>query len=427
MKKAAFRFLSYLMLLAFVPALTSCDPEPDQVTLPQVSVVKSHYNLATGSIEVSVKSDVAPAADLKIPVRIATGEGMGKEGTDFTLSAQEFVIKAGEQMGSITVTRVPASIGDNDAKAVINLESGNGYTLGLTNYCEVALLSKNSNIVNFIDKAVNLYDGDTASFEIELRKQTGTSYSTPAETTFQLEVDTDLSTAVEGKNFQFTDGKNVVVAAKKSKGSFSVKCLNVEEGKDKLVLRVADQAGFAPGANATITISLKAFDNFTGKWEGLGVQNLTDFALWGEDTSTAPVVDKNDVLVFEGSHEKGYTFTPTLKSNLKNYFGSDSRTVKYSKLVERMYVYGISMKMEKIFEMLVPGVNVKFSASATDKKEAKVYFRIIEFDGKETLECSIEDWYPVKGEFGASIAEWSSDGSGSMVDQPLRIYFTRVK
>ena len=68
----------------------------------------------------------------------------------------------------------------------------------------------------------------------------GGVYKVKVATTFDIEVD-ESSTAIEGVHYEFVNGAQVVVPINKNKGSFSIKYLKKEEGKDKLILRLANK------------------------------------------------------------------------------------------------------------------------------------------------------------------------------------------
>lgn len=74
--------------------------------------------------------------------------------------------------------------------------------------------------------------GFSADFSIKLTNMKGGVYKVKVATTFDIEVD-ESSTAIEGVHYEFVNGAQVVVPINKNKGSFSIKYLKKEEGKDK--------------------------------------------------------------------------------------------------------------------------------------------------------------------------------------------------
>lgn len=70
---------------------------------------------------------------------------------------------------------------------------------------------------------------------------------------------------------------------------------------------------------------------------------------------------------------------------------------------------------------------MNFSATQTQKREAVVGFRIIEKDGKQILECTIDDFEPK--DFLSDVYEMFKDFNEYpvMKSAPLRLHFTKVE
>lgn len=428
MKKISFKLLALLMMMVQGVAFTACSDDDDNndggtaTGGPQISMERTHYNLATGSIEIAIKADQAPAADLNIPVRCA---GTAQASTDYTLSADHFVLKAGQSSAVITVTRNEATIGDDNLTLTINLENGTGYTLGLTNYSEVTLLGNNGYIMSFLTPSAKLTDEDT--YSIQLYKMDGYNYKPAFNETFEIEVDTENSTAVEGVNFTFPEGKHAIVETNKYQGSFKVKVLKAEADHNVLVIRLADKAGYATGANPTMTIDVAGPDNFSGTWAFKGIVNTDQLATWGEflELDKMPTATSSETITFNGTTES-YTFTPNFTGDFKNYFGTEARTVKFDQFVGKNFqeIMSADGRNVKVSQLLFPGINVNFSASASNIREAKVCFRLITSDNQEVLECTLDDFEPVEGGYGSMIVNDWAMGADEI---PMRIHFTRVK
>lgn len=418
MKKLTTKLLGMFMIAGMVSSFASCSDDDDPgVTIPQITVERSHYNLATGSIEVLIKADAAPATDIAIPVKVAGTAQID----EYTLSASQFVLKAGETRSSITVTRIEEKIGEDNKTLVLNLERGEGYTLGLTNYAEITLLSKNGYIMTFEQSKVRVNVSD--EFGVTLFTMGGVPYKPQSEETFTVEVDTENSTAVEGEHFKFTDGKTVKIS-KVNRGTFTIEVLKAETDKDKLVLRLADKAGYACGSNSTMEITIAGKDNFSGTWAfPSNIYNISLFSDYGEDTNAAPKSSSADRITFAGGPDE-YTFTPSISGDYKNYFGTETRTVKFDKMVgknfqEIMDKYGRNVQ---VAQLIFPNINVNFSAAASTVRDAKICFRLIEVDNQEVLECTIDDWVPVETEFGGMIYSFMED----MEWAPIRLHLSRV-
>ena len=213
-----------------------------------------------------------------------------------------------------------------------------------------------------------------------------------------------------------------MVKRNKNKGVFSVKMLKKEEGKDKLVIRFSNKDGYAFGSNAVMTILLKGPDVFTGTWAFKQITNLDLFESYGvEDMSKAPKGTPADQIIFEGDSYEEYVFTSNITGDLRNYFGNSTRKITFKEEADKNFQE--LWKNVKVSVLEIPDININFSATYEEKRAALVGFRLGEVDGKEMLECTLDDFAPKQPDFGATIYEFM----GSMLDAPFRILFTRVK
>ena len=99
----------------------------------------------------------------------------------------------------MTISRV-GEPGEDNETLTINLEQGTGYTLSITNYIEVTLLSKNGYIMSFefSEARLNLSE----EFGVTLSTISGAAYKPQAEETVIIEVDEENSTAHTGRALQ---------------------------------------------------------------------------------------------------------------------------------------------------------------------------------------------------------------------------------
>ena len=413
MKKLG-HYLCILMSMTFI--LASCSSDDNQ-RLPQIYIDQPFYTLAKGSIELKIKSDQAPLTDVFIPVLFG---GTAVEGVDFTISEPSILLKAGETEATFTLTRIEENIGDENKELYVNLQKApEGFSLGLMNYASVNLLNNNGIIMSFENSTGKV--GFSADFSIKLTNMKGGVYKVKVATTFDIEVD-ESSTAIEGVHYEFVNGAQVVVPINKNKGSFSIKYLKKEEGKDKLILRLANKDGYAIGSNGTLTVTISGPDIFTGTWAFDKITNLDLFEMYGEDISKAPKGTPSDRITFEGDSYLEYTFTPDLSGDLKNYFGTSPRKITFKEEGNKIFQENNGANV-KVSILEIPDVNVKFSTTHKDIRPALVGFRLITVDSKEVLECTLDDYEPQGEDFGAMIYEFMS----SMEDAPLRIHFSKVE
>lgn len=397
--------------------LAACSSDDDKGALPQIYIDQPFYTLAKGSVEVKVKIDKAPDVDVTIPVGFG---GTAVEGVDFTVPQAAVTFKAGATEASFVLQRIDENIGDDNKELYVNLQKAPvGFSLGVMNYASVTLLSSNGAIMSFSDSQGKV--GFNADFEIQLSTMKGGSHKVKVDTSFPLVVD-ESSTAVEGEHFEFVGGSVATVKRNKNKGVFSVKMLKKEEGKDKLVIRFSNKDGYAFGSNAVMTILLKGADVFTGTWAFKQITNLDLFESYGvEDMSKAPKGTPADQIIFEGDSYEEYVFTSNITGDLRNYFGNSTRKITFKEEADKNFQE--LWKNVKVSVLEIPDININFSATYEEKRAALVGFRLVEVDGKEMLECTLDDFAPKQPDFGATIYEFM----GSMLDAPFRILFTRVK
>lgn len=420
-------YLLWMGCLFFLAACSSDDPQSS--TLPQINIEKTHYSLAKGSVDVKLVADAPVPADVEIPFSMY---GEANEGTDYTLSAHSFLIKAGESEATITVTRPEGEIGENSINLTLNLDRNaapEGFHMGLINYTTIELMGQNAVIVSFTSKTDLLTM--QSDFKIRLEKLNGSSYKVKEATDFEMEVDPS-STAVEGVHFEFTGKKAATVPANKNKGTVSIKFLKKEEGKDKLVLRLLEKDGYVFGSNPTITITVQGPDNFSGTWAFKEFVNLESIKTAWEGIVDAsnfnfPKGSPEDQIEFKGDSYEAYTFTPKVQSDLKNYFNS-ACAVTYKG--ERSETYteagGYPPITANISVLEFEQVNVNFSANNTSNRKAVVGFRILREGNTETLECTIYDYEPTDflQDIYAMYIDFGLDPI--MLEVPLRLHFTRV-
>ncbi|MEY8685983.1 hypothetical protein AB9N12_07520 [Bacteroides sp. AN502(2024)] len=422
--------LFYSLFALFAVMFTACSSDDDNKSeMPQLSLEKSNYILASGTVDIKLIADAPAASDMSIPV---TFFGRATEGTDFTTSAKEFILKAGETEAIITLTRIADSVGDDNLSLTVNLgKAPSGYTIGLMNYTTVTLLSKNGVIMSF----ANTSDILTlqSNYKVTLTNMSGSGYKVTEITHLNVEVDPS-STAVEGIHFEFTDGKRyVTIAKKKSNGTVSINFLKKESGKDKLVLRLSKRAGYAYGNNETITITLQGACNLDGAWAFKKISNLN---YWKEnmaaDISTFPTGTSTDKITFKGNSYTEYTFIPSLNGSLKNYFGTSERKVTFeNEVTKELWEESVAQRQSVPINVSVytfPDINIKFSATASEVRPAIVSFRNITVEGEEILECTIDDFIPtdfLTDEWEGWMKDMAEDPA--MLSNPIRIHFTRVK
>ena len=416
MKKIIYCFL----ILCTLVGVSSCSSDKED-GLPMIFIENARYSLATGSVEIKATTELAPTQPMKVAVSLA---GNAQLGVDFSLSQEEFVFQPGETEALIQLERIKENIGESSKELVINLrDEPAGYQLGLMNYTVVELLGNQGVIMSFVsaEGALSLL----TKFAINLETMDGLNYKVASETSFRVEVD-PASTAIEGEHFVFVDGPYATVAQRQSEGDVGVHFLKREAGKDKLVLRLANKEGYALGSHDVMTIKVQGPSLLAGKWRFDSLANRENLEIsWGmmTDIDKLPIGSTDDWIEFVGDTYTKYAFTPHLVSDYKNYFGTEQRGITFADEVDKLFHEGSSMRppVIRVSQYDVPGVNINFSASHTTVRSAAVYFRLIEVNKEEVLECTIEDFSPT--DFLTEILA----GMGNMEYTPLRLHFKRMK
>ncbi len=414
----------FLLLAVFALTAASCDRNEPQKDLPQINLEQHRYALAKNAVEVRLVADEPATSAIVVPVTFA---GTAVEGTDFTVSPKEFTFKAGEKEAVIVITRIEENIGDEEKSLTINLGTApDGYKIGTMNFTTVEFLSNQSIIMTFVKDEDILTEN--SEFAINLQKIDGSFYRVPAETNFDVEVD-PASTAVEGTHFEFTGGKYVTIPRNRNTGSVGIKFLKKETGKDKLVLRLKKKDGYSFGSNDIITITIQGPYTFNGTWAFDKISNLEWWKTsWGLDVSNFPKGTSADKITFAGNSHAEYTFTPNITGDLKNYFTTATKAT-YKGEVSKVFqeLSSTSAVRLNVAVLEFETVNVNFSPTNTKLRKAVVGFRTITVDGKEILECTIDDFEPT--DFLKDTYDFMKDFGENpvMLSGPLRVHFTRIQ
>lgn len=412
--------LPVMMLFVAGTALQSCSDDDTNASDPQIFLERTNYRLGLGQVTIKVAADVAPATDISLPVQFG---GSAVEGVDFTVASHQITFKAGQTETEFVVNRVvEKELPDDELTLYVNLKNPPaGYSLGLLNYASIAVLGKNGDAISFSDDEGKV--GLSGVFKIGVFSLSGNSKRLDNEETFEFEIVPELTTAVEGEHFELPEGHFVTVPRRRSEGSFTMNMLKVEEGHDIVTLRLLEKEGYGFSNFPTMTIRIAGPDLFTGTWAFKGIVNLDLFDMYGEDSSGAPKCSPDDKITFGGNSYESYTFTPDIKGDFKNYFGTETRTISFEGEVGKNFQENFSSDLTYVLCYKFPGINVNFSPASSNIRDAKVCFRLIEVDGEEVLECTLDDFTPQPGEFGYTIYEMMYD----MEWAPYRIHLTRVK
>ncbi len=373
------------MFAALSVLLAACEEDP-QVTNPNVSFETKVPVISEGVATLTLKVENYKGTEpVTVPV---TFSGTAEKGTDYTVSAEEFVYGGDTPVTTITVTQLSFNA-EKTIKA--SLDVPEGFVAGKYQSTSFNLQGEVA-YSSFIGQ--NLELASTLPVAIGIVTLEGNAYKLqyPGEVT--VSVNTEKSTAVEGTNFEFPNGKTVTIAPEKSEGILTINALEYNAEKNKIVLNIEPSEKFGVGMNAEISITMiDPYDFLNGEWV------ISELVTTAESMATAwyieadsyeaqlgkyPEFNAADKFSFNG--ETG-VFTPNFVSGFKNYF-SDETNVTVGDI---FYEGGISSRTP-LQTYKFATANRNFSAENPSKEECIVGMIMNQED--DTVTLYIIDWVP---------------------------------
>ena len=323
-----------LFVLAAVATLfASCTPEAT-IKTPSVSFQTAEPAVdGDEAVFTIVVSDYTGTEPLTIPVLVETE---AVEGTDYEISATEFVWGGENPVTAITVKGLVFNP-EMSIKLALQLPEGTiggKYVSSELKYTEVWAN------VSF-EEALMITEAESFAVKVQVSDETG-EYEVSRVTEFMISVNEEKSTAVLGTHFEFDSDENyALVYEGMSEGEVYINILAVEEGKDKIVLRLDEPEGYGFGNYFEVEIRLVSFwENFAGKWEINEIISTAEFMenmgwwcsmnSWNAEVVYAdlPVYNAADALEIVITDENTGVLKPSFQSNLKNYFIGESNMTK---------------------------------------------------------------------------------------------------
>ena len=392
MKRIVF-LLSWFVLLG---TLMSCSDDNDDVNPPALSFAQSVYTLsADASLVVELQASAAATQNTSVSFTIS---GTAREGIDYTISAKEFNLKAGETKAQIVITPK-----DN-------------YTVE----------TKDKIVYSFVTD-YHVLAGEV-TIEAELKTPDGLAYIATEDIHLPFTI-SPASTAVKGENFDVEGNvTEFVIPAGKKNASVKLNFLKQENGKDELVLEL-DNPGekFMLGNYGKTTIKVygpTTVGKLFGKWafkscdsfEGLkkdyeGLVSASDFTHMPTNNLLT------DTLEFIAGDENKLKLHVT--GDMKNYF----RDCELVYVCDTTVRTGLSTRV--VYSLIeMSKVNVSFSASTVNERKAQVGFRILE--DEKTLEVTVFDYAPV--DFFMEIYDFFKDDPQALMwDAKIQYIFSLVE
>ena len=375
----------FLFALLAAPLLFgACSDDNDEST-PTLSFAKPVLALSTGSVTLDLQVSGVDLSSLASPVTVPVAfSGTAVKGSEYSVSAEQFILGGNNQSLSITVTALDNY--DEAKEIVATLGSVADFIPGKNATTKISLGVKGKIMYSFSVKSMTM--GETGSVQLDLYTATGAKYTAEQDIVIPIEI-AEGSTAVENTNFTFEGAKQLVVAQGKSSGAITLKAGKLETGKDKVVLKTGleNNKGFVRGQYNEITVTIfgSYFSKLEGTWKmsAEGNYDPTEFAnlngsssdndkpTFDADMAALPAYNAKDRLVFT---EEG--LTTSLESTLKNFFRENSGISKGEEIIVREGM-GTKVPLQLI---LLDNVNRYFSATE-QSEDTEAYIGINFKDG----------------------------------------------
>ena len=378
----------FLFALLAAPLLFgACSDDNDEST-PTLSFAKPVLALSTGSVTLDLQVSGVDLSSLASPVTVPVAfSGTAVKGSEYSVSAEQFILGGNNQSLSITVTALDNY--DEAKEIVATLGSVADFIPGKNATAKISLGVKGKIMYSFSVKSMTM--GETGSVQLDLYTATGakyTAYTAEQDIVIPIEI-AEGSTAVENTNFTFEGAKQLVVAQGKSSGAITLKAGTLETGKDKVVLKTGleNNKGFVRGQYNEITVTIfgSYFSKLEGTWKmsAEGNYDPTEFAnlngsssdndkpTFDADMAALPAYNAKDRLVFT---EEG--LTTSLESTLRNFFWENSGISKGEEISVREGM-GTKVPLQLI---LLDNVNRYFSATE-QSEDTEAYIGINFKDG----------------------------------------------
>ncbi len=344
------------MLAAVSVLFAACEKTPE--IKPAVSFETAVPVLTEGVATLTLKVDQYTGTEaVTVPV---TFGGTAVKGTDYTVSAEEFVFGGADPVTTITVTQI---VYDATKTVTATLDIPEGFIAGAyptstfnfsgkTAYCsfgdQATIMNTKASVV------VGTYDGNGSPYKLKVAAE------------IPFKVNTEKSTAVEGEHFNIVGDKKVVIGADQKEGKIELETIKFEKGKDKIVLTLEPGGKFGLGQSAEATITIVSYaDNLVGKWVIKEFTPMKEiYEMWGYTEAAMvgyPIFNAEDSFTIDGNTGK---FIPDFKSEFKNYFIGESSFIGG----DMFTIMGFPPVEVQLYEL----DNTNRYFSATEKSEDKV-------------------------------------------------------
>ena len=335
---------SFLLMIILIIVSAACSD--DDSSGAKLSFSRSIYILpSNGSLEVELRASVAPETDLSIPVII---EGTAILDEDYEISANGFMIKAGETSATLTITPKNNLTANREIRLSINPVSG--YALGDKKIAIIPVEVKEHIMYTFKPVIYRLLSEIDIRIEVE-GENSGSSFRATTDIVLPIEIDPS-STAILNEDFELENGITSVTIPK---GSYYTRFkIKIKEGAGdytgknailKLGTPVDNSELYYPGSFVSYNIKLDQlkFTDMLGKWKPVEIKDKDNYVYIGmpdEDwvNSLPENNGANDYLEFVHQEDGTDKIIPYLTGDLKNFFcNPQGHTVVFDHIEKGIY------------------------------------------------------------------------------------------
>lgn len=416
------RIIFLLSLFVVLGTLVSCSDDDDDVKLPALSFSQSVYTLsADASLIVELQASAAAVQNTTVGFTIS---GTAREGIDYTISAKEFNLKAGETKAQIVIT--PKDNYTADMQIQLELNAVGGFELGTVKTTTISVETKDKIIYSFVTD-YHVLAGEVI-IEAELKTPAGLAYIATEDIHLPFTIDPS-STAVKGVHFDVEgNAAEFVIPAGKKNASVKLNFLKQEEGKDKLILELSNPGEkFMLGNYGKTTVKVygpTTVGKLFGKWAFKSCDSFEELkgayegVVSSSDFTNMPTNNLlTDTLEFIAGNENKMKLHVT--GDMKNYFRDCELTYVSDTTIRTgssSYVVYSLIEMSK--------VNISFSANTVNERKAQVGFRVL--DDEKTLEVTVFNYAPV--DFFMEIYDFFKDDPAALMwDAKIQYIFSLVE
>ena len=390
--------------------LGSC--KKDEVSQTTFAFEKANYEITEdGAVTVKVIASAPVAEDITLGF---TAGGSAEQGSDYTLSAENFTFASGESEATVDVTFTAINMEELDITLSLQAPTSAGYALGETAQTRIAVPAKETVHYYFTTTNLDLITEMEVTLNLvtESAAMQGTEYLAPQE--FHLPF-TITTTAVPGTDYEIKDNATEFVFAKGTNSATitlvskmttvpdQAPVISITIDEDKIPDEYKEL--FAPGAPEKFEVNFgkPLSDEIIGKWAYSSFPIIDDSEADGwllemmiseaGDVMTDLPHNNTPSDIIEFKYENGVNkMITSLSGDLANYF-MDCEISDITSMTYTWYYYSTPRPLNAISATLSK-VNHNFSATSTDEKSATVYFGFSTTSSGRQLHVFVRDYTP---------------------------------